>query len=234
MKTQRPSQHGGKSPTSVAKPAISQNADENEFSVPISSSTAFSQSRLRSLVLQPTPTSEPDSSPCSGTFTQSNDLTLEEELNHDPGFGFGGITEWKPENLEVGTEVICDADVGVWKARVDSFSVKIVTVIGVAENILTDDAIIDADCELLAQMEADITDIISSPGRPDPERSDYWIPDGFVEKHEQVHIKHIRKAFEDNYAQLVTDIEGLTLPCGDYTQTEADSELQDGIEEAIK
>lgn len=50
MKKQRPSQHGGKSPTSVAKPAIPQNKDDNEdFGSPMPSSFAASESTVRHL-----------------------------------------------------------------------------------------------------------------------------------------------------------------------------------------
>lgn len=81
MKTQRPTQHGGKTRASAANPAISQHADDNgDLGPPIPSSTARSFSTLAARLASMTETSSSSGTPVTVTFDHP-------EINYIPEGG---------------------------------------------------------------------------------------------------------------------------------------------------
>src|SRR5207302_8318286 len=80
----------------------------------------------------------------------------------------------------------------------------------------------------------DIAFTMANPGRSDPERNDYWWPQGLIEAHEAVHAGHFKNALESAYTTLVENIESITLRCPDYNQAEAEAEMQSDINNAIE
>jgi hypothetical protein len=185
----------------------------------------------------PKPSSSPSpssssSDECEGNFEASVDLEIEEQSETDTEFG--GRTSYEPDPPTVTTEVQCDAANRVWKARVSDATFTVTTTIGVIYNVLNEGVIEGSGCPVLRQMAEDLAYTMNNAGRSDPDREDYWLPQGFIEAHEAVHNRHLRAALAAAYAQLVQDIEQITRPCSDYTSSEAAADMQDDIDDAIE
>lgn len=101
MKKQRPSQHGGKSPTPGAKPAISQHTDDNgDFGPPIPSSATFTESSIKRALLAAEPVGDDSGSSSSACVTTSFDTPSNRtgQIVIDNGNG----TFWVGEKFDMG------------------------------------------------------------------------------------------------------------------------------------
>ena len=167
--------------------------------------------------------------PCTGTPPQSVARIDEKPIrviHIPPPLPDLGATAWDNEGtFDMGA--YCDGNKKVWTCRITKAECRQSQLIGIPMKELTDDAIVDADCSTLEQMGIDLDhdtkEITTAP----------WAPEGYIEAHEAVHARHNSESAQRRYAELLAEIEAISLPCADFkTSNEAFAAMKTTIDAA--
>ena len=143
-----------------------------------------------------------------------------------------GGTNWGRKPYPAITEIICDGDKKVWRARVITVLYSIVMYIGQPKKKITQGVIDASKCADLAVLFHDLSELIKSDGT-DPAQADFWLPPEYVRTHELVHVVHLQEIVNRRYATLVAEIEAITAPCT-LSEEDVKKAMADAIEEAQK
>lgn len=225
--------------------ATSSQSEHDDFDSPIPSSSAQSDSSLRMLVSQPgvaaaqAGSDGSDGSACTGVFEVSvpykeRDTIIKNQRPPDLPDALGK-TEWSLFPFYT-QEVKCDGKNKVWKVRIFDIRGGQTQWVGASNNVL-DDMKIDAaefskECKTLRKMQKDLADTIASASAP-ANALQLWLPDDFVQAHEDVHRKLASDSAKKHYGEAVTTLEAITRPCKDFKDSGAAGEdMKNQIEKA--
>jgi hypothetical protein len=148
----------------------------------------------------------------------------------------GAISETIVDPLppEPEAEVLCDGDSNVWKARLSKLEISFTQKIAETTKLLTSDLIAATDdCLLLEDMWDDLEYFrthIEGSGVHGP----YWLPEGFIQSHEDVHLLLIQQSIAFLHSTLVSELESITRPCEDFSQAEAGADMKAEIDAAVQ
>lgn len=147
--------------------------------------------------------------PVQGNVSLKERKTIIHYQRPPDGIGYGW-TRWRTFP-QVSIAVVCDGRKKQWVCRVSSAECRQEQYIGEPDDPVDYDTIAKADCKKLRDMDKLIRENISKTGGVIG-----YLPVGYVQVHENVHLSLNSEAARMRYAELVGRISAITRPCVDF------------------